>query len=257
MRLLEELQMNALPSLQTILYDGWILRFADGYSNRANSINPIYQSQENINDKILQCEKIFRSRNLNPTYKITPFVFPENLDELLNNRGYKTINQTSVQTLNLGNGFDLPSKAVNLCNNVEPPSKVAIVHSASKNNWFESYCKFNKISTKNCITYEKMLSNLIPKAFYSSILMNDETIGCGMAVQEKGYIGLFDIVVSEQHRKNGYGMRLLLSMLKEGREQGAEYAYLQVMFNNTPAVSLYRKLGFKEQYQYHYRVLTD
>lgn len=39
----EELQMNALPSLQTILYDGWVLRFAKGYTNRANSVNPIYE----------------------------------------------------------------------------------------------------------------------------------------------------------------------------------------------------------------------
>ena len=40
-RTLEELSMNALPALQTMLYGGWVLRFANGYTRRANSINPI------------------------------------------------------------------------------------------------------------------------------------------------------------------------------------------------------------------------
>lgn len=51
MNILEELSMNALPALQTILYDGWVIRFADGYSNRANSVNPIYPSIENVHKK--------------------------------------------------------------------------------------------------------------------------------------------------------------------------------------------------------------
>ena len=31
-RLIEELSLNAWPALQTVLYDGWVLRFADGYT---------------------------------------------------------------------------------------------------------------------------------------------------------------------------------------------------------------------------------
>jgi hypothetical protein len=29
MKLIEEIAMNAWPSLQTMFYDGWIIRFAD------------------------------------------------------------------------------------------------------------------------------------------------------------------------------------------------------------------------------------
>jgi hypothetical protein len=29
---IEEISLNAWPSLQQILYDGWILRFANGYT---------------------------------------------------------------------------------------------------------------------------------------------------------------------------------------------------------------------------------
>jgi len=37
-RLYEELSANAHPALKTIIYDGWILRFSDGYTNRSNSV---------------------------------------------------------------------------------------------------------------------------------------------------------------------------------------------------------------------------
>ena len=38
-KVLEEVMLNALPSLNTMYYDGWNLRFAEGYTNRANSVN--------------------------------------------------------------------------------------------------------------------------------------------------------------------------------------------------------------------------
>jgi ribosomal protein S18 acetylase RimI-like enzyme len=44
------------------------------------------------------------------------------------------------------------------------------------------------------------------------------------------------------------------AMLSLGRSKGAKNAYLQVMLDNTKAYKLYQSLGFKELYQYWYRV---
>ena len=38
---IEELSLNALPCLQQILDDGWVLRLAEGYTKRANSVTPL------------------------------------------------------------------------------------------------------------------------------------------------------------------------------------------------------------------------
>ena len=42
-RYLEELALNAWTSIQTVVYDGWLIRFSNGYTKRANSVNPIYE----------------------------------------------------------------------------------------------------------------------------------------------------------------------------------------------------------------------
>ena len=70
-RKIEELSMNAWPSLQTKLYDGWVLRFSDGYTRRANSVNPIYESKIVLDEKIDFCEKEYEQRNLPTLFKLT------------------------------------------------------------------------------------------------------------------------------------------------------------------------------------------
>lgn len=245
MRILDELQMNAIPAFQTIFYDGWVLRFADGYtSNRANSINPIYESTENVQDKINKCEAIFRRKNLKPTYKISPYVYPQNLDMLLENRGYQIIHTTSIQTLSLNN---IP----------EPHIYSVITSSELENLWFDAYCDLINFNFTDKATYKKLLENLVPQRFFTALQVKDEIVACGMGVIENDYIGLFDIVVNNKQRNKGYGTQLLINMLKEGRQYGAKKAYLQVMVNNLPALQLYSKLGFKEEYKYFYRVLQN
>ncbi|WMM30943.1 GNAT family N-acetyltransferase, cg3035/Rv0428c family, partial [Shouchella clausii] len=59
-RKIEALSMNAQPALKTVQKGGWILRFANGYTKRANSINPLYPSCEELDRKIEACEQMYR-----------------------------------------------------------------------------------------------------------------------------------------------------------------------------------------------------
>lgn len=234
--------MNALPALQTNVYDGWILRFANGYTKRANSINPIYSSTEDLNQKIEKVEQIYRKRDLKVVYKMTEQVSPENLDKTLENSGYFLDGLTSVQILSL--------------NDIEIEIKhKAIVYNDLQDNWFINFCKLNNVGEKELETLKQMLRNIMPKACYFLLSDDhDEILACGMCVLERDYIGLFDIVTAEKYRNRGYGKKLIQNILQWGKDNGAKYAYLQVMLQNAPALNLYSKLGFEEIYRYWYRI---
>ena len=61
--------MNAWPSLQTVLYDGWVIRVSGGYTKRANSICPIYPSVLDLDEKLRYCEELYTSMRLPVVFK--------------------------------------------------------------------------------------------------------------------------------------------------------------------------------------------
>ena len=81
-----------------------------------------------------------------------------------------------------------------------------------------------------------------------------QTVACGLGVSDGLYVGLFDIVTAPKRRGQGFGTGLVSSILFWAKDKGTQTAYLQVVVGNTPAQKLYAKLGFREIYQYWYRV---
>ena len=73
--LFEEMASNAHVALNIMQYDGWILKFSEGHTNRANSVSMIYPSTINVNEKIKNCENIYSEQNL-------PCVFKRNYSEV-------------------------------------------------------------------------------------------------------------------------------------------------------------------------------
>src|SRR6478672_4265852 len=95
---LEERALNAWPALQTVHYDGWVLRFAAGYTRRANSVQPLYPGALPPAEKIAYCAAVYAGRGQPPIYKLTPAAQPAVLDQALADLGYRQEALTSVQT---------------------------------------------------------------------------------------------------------------------------------------------------------------
>ncbi len=248
-RTLEELSINAWPSLETLLYGGWVLRFANGYTRRANSINPLYPSASSgrrpstrgVEEKLAACEAMYRSKNLRVIFKMTRAVFPEDLDGILERKGYEAEATTSVQVLDL-RGAETPTNR-----------KVKLDESLTEQ-WLDDFCRLNTVVAQHRRTMTQMLERIAPSRCFITLREEDRTVACGLAVAETGFVGLFDLVTDAAFRNRGLGKELVLNLLDWGKQKGAARAYLQVMMNNAAALQLYDKLGFKEVYQYWYRV---
>jgi N-acetylglutamate synthase len=240
-RSMEELSMNAWPALRTLHYDGWVLRYADGYTKRANSVYPLYSSEIVVNEKIGFCESFYRDLSLPTVFKMTAASTPADLDARLEEHSYRADSQTSVQLLNLN------------AKKYETPTNVELTSEGTEA-WHAAFARMNHVSPERRTTHENILRTILPDKCYASIRLDGEIIGCGLGVAQGSYLGLFDIVIDPDHRQQGYGKRLMLALLAWGVQQGAHTAYLQVMCNNEPALRLYEELGFEEKYQYWYRI---
>ncbi len=240
-RALEELSLNAWPCLQTVHYDGWLLRFAEGYTRRANSVNPLYPSTLGVEEKIRYCEAVYTARGQDTVFKLTEAARPEGLDTVLAGLGYIHDAPTSVQVCELSD-LQLPDSA-----NVTLSEQIS-------EDWLADFCRLNAVNARHIPTMARMLNSIVPERAFTRLRAGAETVAVGLAVLERGYIGLFDIVTAPPYRNRGYGRQLMLHLLGWGRGRGAARAYLQVMRNNAPALRLYDRLGFREVYGYWYRM---
>lgn len=240
-RMLEELQANHWPALQTMLLDGWLLRFADGYSKRANSIQPLFPSSLDAEHKIAMCERIYTDRQLRPVFKIAPCVQPADLDDLLERKGYALVDIASVQCMPLA---DVK----------EPSIRTAAIDETVTGEWLDHYCRLSGSNDRQRATMRQMFANIRTKAAFVTLYHEGQAVACGIGVVERGYIGLWDIITGVQYRKRGFGEQLLLNLLAWGRQNGAQHGYLVVVADNAPALKLYAKLGFREAYRHWYRV---
>ena len=101
----------------------------------------------------------------------------------------------------------------------------------------------------------EIVSRIRQKAAFATLDLDGRHVAWGLGVAERGYVGLYDIVVSPELRGIGLGRRVLTSLMAWGRDEGAHTAYLQVREDNEVARSLYESLGFEVAYRYTHRVM--
>ncbi len=240
-RYIEELSMSAWPSLQTHLYDGWVLRASKGYTKRANSINLLYEPKIDLDQKIKYCRRFYEALGLPVIYKITSSSELSEIDKKLDELCYQKVGETSVRVL------DLESEVV------LADSKSDVSFELTEE-WLKGFFSSSRVEdNKKRETLTMMLKKIIGKTMFITHNVNGKAVGFGYGVVDNGYVGIFDIYVNESFRGNNYGKAVMNKILVTAKQLGAKSAYLQVVVGNTVAENLYTRLGFKEVYRYWYR----
>jgi ribosomal protein S18 acetylase RimI-like enzyme len=240
-RHIEELSLNALPALHTLCFDGWILRLSGGKVRRVNSVHALYEGVLPLEEKIAHCEEIYRLRGQKTVFKLTPEIQPPHLEAVLDSLGYVWQSGTSVQTLAL--------------EEFTPPSadSALIMTPQITDKWIKAVGNLNKLEETSAVILQRMLSNITPRACFAALQLDGEIVSTGLAVLEHSFVGIYDIATDERVRNQGLATRIVSQLLGWAKTNGAQYAYLQVVEDNAPAIHLYNKLGFREAYRYWYR----
>jgi len=240
--LYEELSLNALPALQTQFYDGWVLRYTNGYgyTNRANSVNILYPSKIDMGTKVTECEKRYFAQGLPAVFKITDSL-DGNLDSFLEGKRYDVVTPTYLMSA----GMDGIQSDINGC----------VLTDCIDNEWLNAYFRLSEyVDSKKISIAKQVFSNIRVTVICGRLIKDGETIACGLCAVERGFAGLFNVVVDEAYRGRGYGKGICVSLLSAAKRVGVHTTYLQAVQENNRAVNLYTKLGYMCAYSYWYRV---
>jgi GNAT superfamily N-acetyltransferase len=144
---------------------------------------------------------------------------------------------------------------VNTLSGIADPGGIRIVGDNELSpEWLEAWLELSRPEPRHRPQIEKLLSNILPERYFLRLERDGQVLATGLAVCDRGYVGLFDIVTAPASRQQGWGTRLVADLLNWGQLRGAGTAYLQVQTTNLAALRLYARLGFSEVYQYWYRI---
>lgn len=240
----EEISNNGWPALQTMQYDGWLLRFAEGVTKRSNSVTMLYPSRIPFKEKIAFCETVYHQRGIVPCFKIVGESGTSVIDNILEDQGYSIPATISFQMVTIAHTPPAPKQDVRIETRINEA-------------WIDHFIRMNRFEMSRKPVYLAIMKQMLTPKCLVSVVANEQTIGVGLGVLEADCIGLFDLVVDPDHRNKGIGADIVKAILHWGHAMGAKQGYLQVLTDNTQAISVYRKLGFTEIYQYWYRMKQE
>ena len=256
-RRIEEAALRAWPAHADTDFDGWRLRFSDGYTRRANSVTPLGTSYLAIEDKIATCERLYAERGLPAIFRLTPFAPPE-LDERLATRGYRLGDRVEVRARSLLDVVPTRPRRARGALRTDAPARLgphtrprARAHTIES--WLDIFGRLSGAPVANRPAHRAVLNAVPGVRRLLALWVNGDPVACGMCVFNEGMLGLFDLVTAVEQRRLGYGSKILRQALRWGASAGATEAYLQVLVGNTPAQRIYDREAFEVVYHYHYR----
>ena len=239
---IEDLSLNAWPSHQIQIYDGWLLRFSYFYTHRTNCVEQIGVSTLPLDTKIAYCEEAYRKWGTPSIFKISPLL-PECFDAELADRGYIREHSTDVMTMSLSDLQEDPGDIRVKVSNFIPDA------------WIQGlFALKGTTNVMHKLVVPSMYRAIPMETICVSVQEDRKIVATGLGILDRDYIGLYAIHVHPDFRRRHYASAVCRTNLRTGRLRGARSAYLQVVSENQPALRLYRSLGFRYAYTCWFRV---
>lgn len=229
--------------IEVVDVDGWSVGLSAGFTRRANSV--VARSGPADPDAALDhAEALYAAYGLPPVVRVCADSRPDDLDGILERRGYRIVAPTSVMVAALGQGA--PTTGVTSATSVTSTSEPSRAWLAG---WLD-------VKTSTAGAVDLAVARGILCGSRAAYLMDEDTGGVAgvlRAAFADGWVGLSCLTVAPRARRRGVGRVLTIAALELARRRGADRAFLQVETSNTGAVALYRGLGFVVADRYHYR----
>jgi len=229
---------SAFPSLKQAILAGWLLRFSEGLSRRANSANPLQPDHAPPEALIEAIEALYRRQAQPAIVRVPSFLTA--IDAPLEGRGYTSEGESCV----LYGAIDGVAA-------VADPGIELSPHAGTE--WLAAMAALQGHSAAHRQTYRRIVRAIAVPAAFAGLRIDGRLAALAYGTISDGLLCYESVITDPRRRRQGLARRVVASLAAWGREAGARGVCLQVEATNTPALSLYDRFGLKtELYRYHY-----
>jgi GNAT superfamily N-acetyltransferase len=229
---------------------GWLLRAADGFTNRANSVLAIGEPGMPLAHAVLEVTDWYTDRGLRPVAAV-PQARPDDPDahQLLAAAG--AFEAAGWQLIHDGSALVMTAPTGELRAPGPPlPAGLTLAFADRPDDaWLAAYHYRGGSSVPPA--GRKLLMSA-PAQVFVSIRDGSDIVALARGSLADRWAGLTAMEVAPSHRHRGLARHVIAAIAGWGWDQGARSIYLQVTDSNEPAISLYRSAGFEPHHVYDY-----
>jgi ribosomal protein S18 acetylase RimI-like enzyme len=237
---IERASLGAWPGIEVAWDGAWVRRAANGYTKRANSVQPLDAADDaGAEARILAAAAWYVERGLRPAFRLTPLAGP-GVVAALDRLGWQAVDASHL--------FAMPLAAMA----ADPRGEVLDVRETRFVAVQQHLQGYSDAERDGLAAILGVLA--VPAA---GIVLHSETgevVAAGLMSVADGIVITGNVVVAATARRRGHGAAMMRTGLAWAHEAGARVAALNVAADNFGAQALYRGLGYRRQYDYGYRV---
>jgi N-acetylglutamate synthase len=217
----------------------WLLRAADGFTGRANSVLPVGEPGLPV-DAALQRVQDFYARVQLPVQ--AEVIIGSRVEEELKARGWVPARPQQADTLVQ---VAAVTPAVPVSSGRGGAADVRLTERPG-DDWLQRYGR----SAGNDPGVVRAVLESGERVIFAQVAA--PAIAVGRAVVTHGWLGVSAVEVESGQRRRGLGSSIVDALLSWGSACGARSAYVQVLADNDAALALYARRGFRTHHAYRY-----
>lgn len=231
--------LKAWPGLEVEFDGAWVRRAANGYTQRANSVQALDPADENDAPvRIEASRRWFEERALPPIFRVTPLVGP-GVVAALDAAGWVAHDHSRVVAMELG---------------AMEPDPRGVVTAPDDPAFLEAQRELQGYDDKRLAGLRGIIGAFRGPAKGIVVYAPDGRPAASALMDVvDGIVVTGNVVTAKSERRKGYGVALMRTGLAWAFQAGARVAAHNVVADNTAALALYGRMGFVPQYDYHYR----
>lgn len=239
--MLEEVGYAAWPALEEERRNGWILRAAGGATRRANSASPLGRGAGSIDAQIHACEEWYSARRLPAIFRLTEAADPR-VDQRLQDLGYGRDGGAVIMTRPAA-GVTSPRVPVSMEDRPTP-------------GWLARMAEEPGRGGELQLVLRDMLGRIEGPAGFAAVKEQKRTVAIGLGVVARDHLAIFMMQTVPDRRRQGLATAIVGGLAIWAARWSVEHLFLQVHPDNPGARAFYAGLGFRDRYEYWYRVGT-